>query len=310
MYESYRRWGVIEIRKVRKYFEGVKAIDGVSCTIKRGEIFGLIGPNGAGKTTLIRMIMNIIGPDSGEILFDGRKFRESDKERIGYLPEERGLYKKVRVRDMLLYLALLKGVRRELAKKSIEKWLERFDLGEWGNRKIETLSKGMAQKIQLIAALVHNPELIILDEPFSGLDPVSTDLSREIMLELGKNGKTIIFSTHNMEEAEKICTRILMLNTGKSLLYGKLEEIKSHFGRRSIALEFEGDLDFLKSSSLIESIIFYPRYAEIELKDRVTPDNILKLLVGKVRVKRFELMNPSLHKIFVDQVKHSGKSGG
>jgi len=300
---------VIEVQKVKKYFNGVKAVDGVSCTVERGEIFGLIGPNGAGKTTLIRIIMNIIGPDSGKILFEGRKFEERDKERVGYLPEERGLYKKVKVGEMLLYLALLKGMKRETAKTSIKKWLERFELGEWADKRIETLSKGMAQKIQLIAALIHDPELVILDEPFSGLDPVSMDLSREIILELGRRGKTILFSTHNMEEAERICTRILMINNGKVLLYGKLDEIKSRFGKRSVFLEFDGSVDFLKGSPLVENIIFYPRYAEIELKDKTSPDEFLKAIIGRVRIKRFELTTPSLHKIFVEQVKYSNNKG-
>ncbi len=296
---------VIEVNDVYKYFGSVKAVDGVSFSVDAGEIFGIIGPNGAGKTTLLRMIMNIIGPDKGRILFNGGRLEERDKEKIGYLPEERGLYKKVKVLDMLVYLAELKGLERQVARKAAHLWLKRFGLQGWALRKVETLSKGMAQKVQFIASVIHNPLLLILDEPFAGLDPVSTDVLRDYIQEIRNSGGTVLFSTHNMEQAEKICSRILMVNNGREVLKGRLDEIKERFGRKTVTLEFEGSLEFLKKSELVAGISMYPRYAEVELTEDADPDLLFKLIAtnaDSLSVKRYELMTPSLHKIFVDQV--------
>jgi ABC-2 type transport system ATP-binding protein len=287
---------------VKKYFGEVKAVDGVSFSAEPGEILGLLGPNGAGKTTIIRMIMNILAPDEGEILFENRKIREEDKDRIGYLPEERGLYKKVKVGDMLLYLSSLKGCSTKKAQASLDDWLERFNLSGWRDKPVENLSKGMAQKIQFMAAILHDPEFIFLDEPFAGLDPVSTDTLRDNIIELGEEGKTVLFSTHNMDLAERICKRIFIINSGKELISGRLDEVKSKFGKNTVAIEFDGNIDFLNRSNLVSDIIKYPRWVEVELKSGSTADELLKTCAGKVSIKRFEVVAPSLHKIFIKQL--------
>lgn len=292
---------MVEVKSVKKHFGPVAAVDGVSFTAQKGEIFGLLGPNGAGKTTVIRMIMNILAPDEGVISFNGSRITEADKDRIGYLPEERGLYKKVKVEDMLFYLAALKNLDRQEARQRIDRWLERFGLGGWKQRKVDDLSKGMAQKIQLIASILHEPEFIFLDEPFAGLDPASTDVLREAILELGKEGRTILFSTHNMEQAERICHRILIMNHGKEVLSGNLGEIKKQFGTNAVAIEFDGSADFLKDSAIVKDVIQYPRWVEVELIDTASPDELLNALVGRVSVRRFEVMAPSLHKIFIQE---------
>ena len=292
---------MVEVKAVKKHFGPVSAVDGVSFTAREGEIFGLLGPNGAGKTTIIRMIMNILAPDEGAISFNGSRIMEADKDRIGYLPEERGLYKKVKVEDMLLYLAVLKNLDRQEARQRIDMWLDRFDLLAWKQRKVDDLSKGMAQKIQLIASVLHEPEFIFLDEPFSGLDPVSTDILRGAILELAKQGRTVLFSTHNMEQAERICNRILIVHYGKEVLSGTLAEIKERFGTNTVAIEFDGNVDFLEDTPIVKDIIHYPRWVEVELVDTASPDELLNALVGKVSVRRFEVMAPSLHKIFIQQ---------
>jgi ABC-2 type transport system ATP-binding protein len=293
---------MLEVSDVTKTYGETVAVDSLSFQSSPGEIFGLLGPNGAGKSTTIRMIMNIIGPDAGTIMFRGTPLTEADKNRIGYLPEERGLYGKVTVAEMLLYLASLKNVSRSQAEPRMHEWLERFDLLEWKDHKIEELSKGMAQKIQLIAAIIHDPEFIFLDEPFAGLDPVSTDVLRKAVVDLNKAGKTLLFSTHNMEQAERICHRVLILDKGRKLIEGPLTEVKERFGKRSIAVEFDGDIGFLERNDAVRSIIHFPRWAEIELADGHTPDEVFSALAGRVSVRRFEVVLPSLHKIFVDQL--------
>ena len=293
---------MLSVSGITKTYGDVRAVDSLSFESPPGEIFGLLGPNGAGKSTTIRMIMNIIAPDSGSIYFQGSPLTEKDKNRIGYLPEERGLYGKVTVGDMLLYLASLKEVARHDAEPRMNEWLARFDLAEWKHRKIEELSKGMAQKIQLIAAVIHDPEFVFLDEPFAGLDPVSTDVLRQAVIDLNRAGKTVLFSTHNMEQAERICHRVLILNKGRAVIDGAVSQVKERFGTRSIAVEFDGDIDFLQNHDAVESIIHYPRWAEVELADGHTPDEVFQALAGRVSVRRFEVVLPSLHKIFVDQL--------
>jgi ABC-2 type transport system ATP-binding protein len=293
---------MLEVRAVEKSYGELKAVDGVSLRALPGEIFGLIGPNGAGKSTMIRMIMNIIGPDRGEILFDGRRIGEEDKDRIGYLPEERGLYRKVTVEDMLVYLAELKGLKRRASLPRIRSWLERFGLAPWQKKKIEDLSKGMAQKVQLIVCLLHDPAWLFLDEPFAGLDPVSTDVLREVILELGRAGKTILFSTHNMEQAERICARILLIDHGREVLSGRLEEIKASHGSNSAVIEFDGDSSFLDSCELVSNVVRYPRWVEVALSSPARPEELLRLVAARLRVRRFELSAPSLHRIFVQKV--------
>jgi ABC-2 type transport system ATP-binding protein len=293
---------MIELRNVRKHYGEVKAVDGVSFTARPGEVFGLIGPNGAGKSTTIKMIMNILAPDSGEILFDGRRLGKRDKDAIGYLPEERGLYKKVKLGEMLAYLASLKNANPSEAARRIDRWLARFDLAEWKNRKCEDLSKGMGQKAQFIAAVAHDPPYLFLDEPFAGLDPVATDLLRETVLEMGRAGKTILFSTHNMEVAERICSRIFLIDRGSEVLSGAMDEVKARYGRNAVQVEFDGNLDIAELSDLVASHSRSTRYVEIELAPGASSQALLKAIAARVTVRRFEVASPSLHKIFVQLV--------
>jgi ABC-2 type transport system ATP-binding protein len=293
---------MIEMRSVSRSFGQVKAVDDVSFATRDGEIFGLLGPNGAGKSTTIKMILNILAPDAGSILFDGRPLREADKDRIGYLPEERGLYRTVKINEMLLYLASLKNADRSAARKRLDEWLERFDLSEWKTRTPEALSKGMAQKVQFIASILHDPEFLFLDEPFSGLDPVSTDALREAVLELSRKGTTIIFSTHNMEVAEKICSRILVLDHGREVISGSLSELKSRYGHNTVVVEFDGTIDFATLSGMARCVSRFPRWVEVELAEGVSSQTLLTCLLDQVFVRRFEIVSPSLHRIFVDAV--------
>ncbi len=300
---------MIELRDVKKSFGEVHAVDGISFSTTEGEIFGLLGPNGAGKSTTIKMIMNILAPDSGSVLFNGKQIGEPDKDRIGYLPEERGLYKKVKINEMLLYLASLKNADKASAQKRIDQWLERFDLKEWKMRKAEDLSKGMAQKAQFIAAVAHDPEFLFLDEPFSGLDPVSTDVLREAVLELGKKGKTILFSTHNMEVAEKLCSRILVMDHGREVIAGTLAEVKGRFGKNHVVVEFDGNLDLPAPSRLAAKVTRFPRWVEIEMADGANPQDLLKVIAAQVSVRRWELVSPSLHSIFVEKLGGRASTG-
>ena len=263
----------------------------------------MLGPNGAGKSTIIRMIMNILAPDSGQVLFDGRPLGEADKERIGYLPEERGLYQRQTVREVLTYLAALKGVPAARSAAAIGAWLERFELADWRDRRVEQLSKGMAQKVQFIAAVVHDPAIVFFDEPFAGIDPVATDVLRAALMELAGAGKTVLFSTHLMEQAERICERVHIIDRGRTVIDGRLSEVKDRFGTGSIQVEVDGDTGFLRGDPLVAGLTGYPNYVEIEPAEGVSPERILKLLVDRVRVRRFEVVAPSLHRIFVERVQ-------
>jgi len=300
---------VIELRSVSKSFGQVRAVDNISFATREGEIFGLLGPNGAGKSTTIKMIMNILDPDSGSILFNGSPIREADKDRIGYLPEERGLYRKVKINEMLHYLASLKNADRSAVEKRLDEWLARFNLAEWKTRTPETLSKGMAQKVQFIASILHDPEFLFLDEPFSGLDPVSTDVLREAVLELGSRGTTILFSTHNMEVAEKICSRLLVIDHGREVISGSLADIKSRYGHNIVAVEFDGTIDFGSLSGMVRNVSRFPRWVEMELVEGANPQTLLRVLLGQVSIRRFEVVSPSLHRIFVELVGDGGKTG-
>ncbi|WP_304223561.1 ABC transporter ATP-binding protein [Gracilinema caldarium] len=296
---------MIEVQNVTKSFDTLRAVDSISFSVRPGEIFGLIGPNGAGKSTTIRMIMNIIAPDSGTILFNGKPLSEADKNLIGYLPEERGLYKKMKVKDLLAFLAEIKEADRSMTAQRIENWLGRFGLLDWKNRKIEELSKGMAQKVQFIGTIIHDPPVLLFDEPFSGLDPISQNLMLEVFLELKNAGKTIIFSTHIMDHAERICERILLINKGKSVLSGSLSDIKSRFGTNTVQIEFDGDGSFIEKLPYIKTARTFPRWTEVELSDPDMVNNLYQDLAGKIRVRRFELIEPSLHSIFVRLVGHT-----
>ena len=298
---------IVQVEKVSKHFGEVKAVDDVSFNIEKGSVYGLLGPNGAGKTTTIRMIMDIIAPDSGKITFSENQQNGDFADQIGYLPEERGLYRKMKVKDVILFMAELRGMDRADAFNEIDRWLHKMDLTEWVNRKIEELSKGMAQKIQFIATVIHKPELIILDEPFSGLDPINMTLLKDLMLELNTDGATIIFSTHIMEQAERLCEKICLINAGKIVLEGDLREIKQSFGRGSVEIEYSGDVDLIKRSGFVAGYNDFGQYVEVKLSAPEHYNALLRELVeASVDITRFELMEPTLHEIFVQSVRGEG----
>ena len=294
---------MLSVNGVVKTYETVRAVDGLSFEARAGQIFGLIGPNGAGKSTTIRMIMNVIAPDEGTIRFDGKAFSESMKARIGYLPEERGLNRKVRVIDTLVYLGVLKGMEPVAAKARAEAWLERFELSGWKNEKVETLSKGMAQKVQFIGSVVHDPDLVLFDEPFSGLDPVSQDLLLDAVLDLKRKGKTVLFSTHVMEQAERLCDNILLVRKGSELVSGSLADLKSRFGSNSVQLEFDGDASFVDALPCVEAVRSLPRWIEATIRSGHSSDELFSAVAGRLGIRRFQLMEPTLHAIFVRLVE-------
>jgi len=287
----------VEVTKVSKSFNGQPVVKDISFIIEPGEIFGLIGPNGAGKTTIIRMLLDIIRPDAGEIKILGSSQPEETKDLIGYLPEERGLYRRLTVMDSLLYLGALKNYQ---GKKRALELLEKMEMLQHKDKKLSELSKGMQQKIQLIAAICHDPQLIILDEPFSGLDPVNMKLVKEMILELGKEGKTILISTHMMDQVERMCSRIFMMHRGGGVLYGSVGEIKSRFGKNTVFLDFEGEL---KNIQGVKRSNISGNYAELILEDGADTQDILKAIARDVRVSRFEVSSPSLNEIFIKVVE-------
>ena len=293
---------MLKITNLRKEFDTVVAVDGVSLEVKQGELFGLLGPNGAGKTTTIRTVLNIIQPDSGEITFNGRPFTKELWNILGYLPEERGLYRKSKIINTILYFASLKGIGAKEARPLAYYWLERFGLKNEGHRKIEELSKGNQQKIQLIISILHRPQLLILDEPFAGFDPVNQILLKDILLELRQQNVAIIFSTHQMEQVEKMCDNICLINKGKPVLSGDLYEIKKRYGSNSVHLEYEGDGEFLKGFSFIRRADVYQNYAELELTDISRSAELLKSLDGRLALRKFEIVEPSLNSIFIHVV--------
>jgi ABC-2 type transport system ATP-binding protein len=293
----------VSLEHVTKRFGEFKAVNDLSLAVRAGRIYGLIGPNGAGKTTTIRMIVNITAPDSGAIKLFGQEMNAESQNRIGYLPEERGLYRKMRVGDQLLFFAELKDFKGRPAKEAVDRWLERMKLVEWKNKKAEALSKGMQQKIQFIAAVVHNPDLLILDEPFSGLDPINMELLKEIVLEFKAAGKTIIFSTHLMELAERICDDICLINRSQKVLEGSLRDVKRGFGRNSVALRTEGGNGVFDDRSIISSFKRQSGEVEALLAEGVDPQVVLKrLLESGARITKFELVEPTLHDIFIEKV--------
>ncbi|MBD3413012.1 MAG: ATP-binding cassette domain-containing protein [Candidatus Aminicenantes bacterium] len=292
----------IEVENISKRYGQFFAVDNLSFQVPEASVYGLLGPNGAGKTTTIRMIMNVLIPDKGRIRVLGEKMSEAMKTRIGYLPEERGLYPKMKVGELLVFLANLKDFRGPQAKEAIDSWLDRFDLLEWKEKKVEELSRGMQQKVQFIATVIHKPELIILDEPFSGLDPVNTKLLKDIMLEMRDQGVTIIFSTHRMEQVEMICDNICLINKAQSVLKGNLDQIKREYGKNMVILEYEGDSRQVKQYPGTETIDDYGKYMEIKLKDQADPQELLASLAGKIRVDRFEIKEPTLNAIFIEKV--------
>ncbi len=293
---------MLTVTNLRKEFASVVAVDGVSLQVQRGELFGLLGPNGAGKTTTIRTVLNIIQPDSGEISFDGHPFTPEMWNIIGYLPEERGLYRKSKIINTILYFAALKGIPAQEAKTLAHQWLERFELSDSAFRRVEELSKGNQQKIQLICALIHRPQLLILDEPFTGLDPVNQILLKDILMELRTQNIAIVFSTHQMEQVEKLCDNICLINKGREVLGGSITEIKKKYGTNSIHLEFDGDGSFLKNIGFITRADVYQNYAELELNDIGRSSELLSTLNGKLSLRKFEIVEPSLNSIFINVV--------
>jgi ABC-2 type transport system ATP-binding protein len=294
----------VSLEHVTKKFGEFTAVNDLSLAIRAGRVYGLIGPNGAGKTTTIRMIVNIAAPDSGVIRLFGQQMNPTLQDRIGYLPEERGLYRKMKVVDQLLFFAELKDFKGKTAREAVDSWLERMRLVEWKNNRAEALSKGMQQKIQFVAAVVHNPDLLILDEPFSGLDPINMELLKEIVLEFKAAGKTIIFSTHLMELAETICDDICLLNRSQKVLEGSLREVKRSFGRNSVSLRAEGGDGVLDDKSVVSSVKKRSDEVEALLVEGVDPQIVLKrLLDSGARITKFELVEPTLHDIFIEKVK-------
>jgi len=299
---------ILTIDHVYKSFKTVHAVQDLSLELPAGVIFGLLGPNGAGKTTTIRMIMDIIVPDKGKISINGKPNNQKQLDRVGYLPEERGLYRKMKVGELLSFLAEMKGIKPSQSNDRIKMWLTRFELIDRINKKVEELSKGMQQKIQFIATVIHKPKLIILDEPFTGLDPVNTELIKNVMLEQKENGATIIFSTHLMDQVEKLCDSICLINEGKAVLNGELKQVKKNFGRNSILMKYEGDARFLNDRTLVKSFVDHDNFVEIYPAEKVTIKQILQEALKEVEVSKFEIMEPSLHEIFIETVtKKSGE---
>ncbi len=291
----------LEVRNLCKTFGDLKAVDNVSFGVPEGSVFGLIGRNGAGKTTTIRMMMNVFGPDSGEILFKGKRTGDEFRRKVSYLPEERGLYKKMKVLDLLHFFLEIRGIDPGKVKKEIGDYLDRFSLGDRQQAKIEDLSKGNQQKIQFIAAVLSDPDVLVLDEPFSGLDPVNAGLLKDIVMDLKKQGKVIVFSTHLMELAERMCDQIALIHKGKLVLNGSLGGIKQQFSQRNVTLVYEGDLSFLQNHPLIESINDYGNFTGIRVKRAEDVQALLRLLVERnLTIKRFDANDISLQEIFLE----------
>jgi ABC-2 type transport system ATP-binding protein len=292
----------LTLRDVTKRYGEFTAVDQLSLRIQPGQIMGFLGPNGAGKTTTIRMIMSILYPDSGEIRVLGHPRAIDVKDRVGYLPEERGLYRKMSVDQTLRYLGKLKGLSGRALRDRTSECLESVGLSDWHNKKVEALSKGMSQKLQFIATILHEPELVILDEPFSGLDPLNLDLLKDLVVELRRKGATVIFSTHQMDQAQRLCDRIVLINRGRKLIEGTMEEIRSRFSTRILELEGEGDFASLADLGGVLDAHVTVGHARLELADDADPDAILRRAIDVARLSRFEIQRPDLHEIFVKLV--------
>ena len=292
---------VVELAGVTKAYESKVAVNNLSLQIEAGQMFGLLGPNGAGKTSSIRMMMGITMPDSGQVSLFQKPFERKSLERVGYLPEERGLYKKMKVLDQLVFFGQLHGLTPEESKRRATDWATRLEIADALPRKTEELSKGMQQKIQFIGCVLHDPGLIVMDEPFSGLDPVNATLLERTLLELKEQGKAILFSTHRMDQVEKLCDTICLINQGRAVLAGKVREIKSRYERNRVIVEFEGDSSFL-SSSEVESSNNYSGHADIRLHAHGDAQKLLRQAAAGATIYRFELVEPSLEEIFIKTV--------
>jgi ABC-2 type transport system ATP-binding protein len=303
----------LRLDRVTKRYDEFTAVNDLSLSVRSGRIFGLIGPNGAGKTTTIRMIVNITAPDEGTVELFGQRMSSELQNHIGYLPEERGLYKRMRIGEQLRFFGALKQVKGRRAEEVIDRWLERVKLSDWKDKKADELSKGMQQKIQFIATVMHDPDLLILDEPFSGLDPKNVDLLEEIVLELKAAGKTIIFSTHMMAQAERLCDDICLINRSRKVLDGSLREVKRSFGRNAVALRIEGgDTTALQDPSLVAKVVPHSDEIEALLAENASAQELLRRLVAAgAQLTKFELVEPSLHDIFITKVDETdGQASG
>lgn len=296
---------IVDLRGIHKTYDSFVAVDHLSFQIREGSIYGLLGPNGAGKTSCIRMMIGITLPDEGEVRLFGESFRREQLHSIGYLPEERGLYKKMKVLEHLVFLGRLHGLSAHDAQKRSVGWCDRLQLGDWIQKKVEDLSKGMQQKVQFIAVLLHEPALLIMDEPFSGLDPANAAILKDVLLELHRAGKTILFSTHRMDQVERLCDSICLINHGRSVLEGDLKKIKASYGKNTVQMQYEGDPG-LEGSSLIESLNNYGNYVEVRLRPGSDAQQLLRMASDRARISRFELVEPSLEQIFIETVSEDG----
>jgi len=298
--------GLLSVENVVKRYGALTAVDHVSFEAGPGRILGLLGPNGAGKTSTIRMIADITTPDEGRIQYDGRAVGRWSQERMGYLPEERGLYKKMKVGEQLLYLAELKGMSATAARENVKTWLMRFEAEGWSERRTEELSKGMQQKVQFIATVMHEPSLLILDEPFGGLDPINAELLREVIWNLRDDGRCILFASHRMEQVEQLCDDICLVARGRIVLQGPLRDIKRKYGRNTVILEFDGDASFaddLQTAGFVKVLYRSHKRVELKLLNGTSAKGVLERAMSRLNdIHRFELVEPPLHEIFVDVV--------
>lgn len=300
---------MLEIKNIVKQYANHRALDDVSITIPEGKIFGLLGPNGAGKTSLIRIINQITAPDSGQILFNNEPLNPKHIEQIGYLPEERGLYKKMKVGEQMIYLAQLKGLSKQDAKNKLNYWFEKFEITEWWNKKVEDLSKGMQQKVQFVATVLHQPRLIILDEPFSGFDPVNAQIIQDEILNLNKNGTTIIYSTHRMETVEEICDNIALINKSKKVLDGAVKDIKKQYTTHSYKIDYRLKTSIV-NNELFEILNNKQLHDEdyqltIKLRDNTSLNNAIIYLLDKIEILQIQELIPSIHDIFIEKVTNN-----
>src|SRR5512139_2560094 len=280
---------------VAKSFSGHQAVRDFSLQVPRGSILGLLGPNGAGKTTTLRMVMNVIAPDRGTIEILGRPADHAARDRIGYMPEERGLYPRMVLEEQLVFMAAIKGVARREAQRRLGPWLERLGLAAWRKRKTNELSKGMQQKAQFIATVLHEPEVLIMDEPMRGLDPVGMDVMRDVMLDLRRRGTTLVLSSHQMEAVERLCDRVALINRGEKVLDGSVADVKARHGKNTVVLAYDGDGSFLAGLPGVARVTDFGRYVEVRLADGADPQPLLRAAVERLRLRRFEIVEPSLH---------------
>lgn len=301
---------MLSVKNIVKQYATHRALDNVSLEVEKGKIFGLLGPNGAGKTSLIRIITQITAPDSGEVLFNGERLNSDHIAQIGYLPEERGLYKKMEIGEQVLYLSKLKGLSTAEATKRIKFWFEKLEMGGWWNKKVEDLSKGMQQKVQFVATVLHQPELIILDEPFSGFDPVNADIIKNEILALNKAGATFIFSTHRMESVEELCDHIALIDRSHKILDGSVDEIKATYRNNTYWIEYEGDYTIKNEPNIFDVLETAQAkgktLVKLQLQKNISTNDVLAMLMPNVTIHRLDEVIPTMNDIFIDKVKKQG----